>query len=146
MILYVPRHVVRVNKYIISYLILVPQVAPSSGSVFMQSESRPTRHPATIRIIQVPLISISRIHTKRLSDCRKIKDQSNPPHSVRCCNISVRPWHRRSQDFCLGRAPGRRHPALYQSCTRLKMSREAGDLSALQQSEELGVEPKRGKK
>ena len=31
--------------------------------------------------------------------------------------------HRRSQDFCLGGgAPGRRHPALHQSCTRLKLS------------------------
>ena len=38
-------------------------------------------------------------------------------------------------------APGRRHPALHQSCTRLKQSREAGDLSALQQSAELCVEP-----
>ena len=33
--------------------------------------------------------------------------------------------------FVLGR------PALHQSCTRLKLSREAGDLSPLQQSAEL---------
>ena len=35
--------------------------------------------------------------------------------------------HRRSQDFCWEGAPGRRHPTLHQSCTRLKLSRAAGD-------------------
>ena len=38
-------------------------------------------------------------------------------------------------------APGRRHPALHQSCTRLKLSRTAEDLWALQQSAESWVEP-----
>ena len=43
---------------------------------------------------------------------------------------------RRSQDFCLMGGPGWRHPTLRQSCTRLKLSRAAGDMWALQQSAE----------
>ena len=38
--------------------------------------------------------------------------------------------------------PGRCHAALHQSCTRLKLSRAAGDLWALQQSVESWVEPR----
>ena len=41
-------------------------------------------------------------------------------------------------------APGRRHPVLYQSCTRLKLSLAAKDLWALQQSAESWVEPQSG--
>ena len=50
--------------------------------------------------------------------------------------------HRRSQDFCLGGGGTRpTPPALHQSCTRLKLSRAAEDLGALQQSAESWVEP-----
>ena len=41
----------------------------------------------------------------------------------------------------VGGAPGRQHPALHQSCTRLKLSRAAEDLWALQQSAKSWVEP-----
>ena len=40
-----------------------------------------------------------------------------------------------------GEAPGRRHPALHQSCTSVKLSRAAGDLWALHHSAESWVEP-----
>ena len=48
--------------------------------------------------------------------------------------------HRHSQDL-FGVALGRSHPALHQPCTRLKLSRAAGYLWALQQSAESWVEP-----
>ena len=55
--------------------------------------------------------------------------------------------HRSSQDFCWVRgAPDRRHPALHQSCTRLKLSQAAGDMWAVQQSAESWVEPQSEKK
>ena len=58
-----------------------------------------------------------------------------------CCVFRSRRSHQRSQDFCWGGAPGRRHPALHQSCTSVKLSRAAGDLWALHHSAESWVEP-----
>ena len=58
-----------------------------------------------------------------------------------CCVFRSRRSHQRSQDFCWGGAPGRRQPALHQSCTSVKLSRAAGDMWALHHSAESWVEP-----
>ena len=60
-------------------------------------------------------------------------------YRVLCCA------HRRSQAFCLGGAPGRRHPTLHQSCTRLKLSRADGvcERSSSQQSHRWNTRAKK---
>ena len=81
-----------------------------------------------------------KVHGRRLSSVRFVF-RSIRDTVTSTCTWSLPMLASAWPGFLLGGAPDRRHPALHQPRTRLKLSRTAGDLGALQHSAESWVEP-----